>query len=66
MLTFLTVADGKIVLAQRLKLGAYTLFFVSKGGPVIKISVFLKFKQRKCEFSQAFSSLTQEDNDVVW
>ncbi len=38
---FLTVADGKTVVASRLKLKAFTIFFVSEGGPVIKISVLL-------------------------
>jgi len=65
---FLTVADGKIAVASRLKLGTFIiiLFFASDGGRVIKISVLLKFKLRKLEFSQAFSSVTQVDSDVVW
>ncbi len=63
---FLTVADGKTVVASRLKLKAFTKFFVSEGGPVIKISVLFQFKLRKLELSQAFSSLTQVDSDVVW
>lgn len=48
---FLTVADGKIVVASRVRLGAFTIGFVSEGGPVIKISVLFKYKLRKLEFS---------------
>ncbi len=43
---FLTVADGKTVVASRLKLEAFTIFSVSEGGPVIKMSVLFKFKIR--------------------
>ncbi len=48
---FLTVADGKTVVASRLKLEAFTIFLLVKGGPlpVIKISVLFKFKLRKLE-----------------
>ncbi len=48
---FLKVADGKTVVASRLKLEAFTIFVVSEGGPVIKISVLFKFKIRKLELS---------------
>ncbi len=51
MPTFLPVADGKTVVASRLKLEAFTIFFVSEGGTEIKMSVLFRFKLRKLELS---------------
>ncbi len=62
--TFLTVADGKIVCGINVKAGNISYIFC--WGPVIKMSVLLKFKLRKLEFSHVFNSLTHIDIDVVW
>ncbi len=63
--TFLTVADGKLEVASRSKLEKSVLFFIRDGGPVIKVSVLLKFKLRKLEYSQSFNSLTHEDKEAI-
>ncbi len=62
---FLTVADGNIEVASRSRLETSVLFFIRDGGPVIKISVLLKFKLRKLECSQSFNSLTHEDKEAI-
>ncbi len=41
---FLTVADGNIEIVSRSKLET-SIFFIRDGGPIIKISVLLKFKK---------------------
>ncbi len=63
---FLTVADGIMDVASRSSMGILVIFFVRDGGPVIKISVLVRFKLRKLQFSQVFNSLIHEDSDVVW
>ena len=63
---FLTVADGIIDVASRSSLGVLVIFFVRDGGPVIKISVLVRFKLRKLQFSHVFNSLTHDDSNVVW
>ncbi len=63
---FIMVDDGKHFVLSRLKLGTLVIFVVIVGGPVIKISVLLKFKRRKLEFSHIFNSLTHIDKDMVW
>ncbi len=49
---FLTVADGIMDVASRSSMGVLVIFFVRDGGPVIKISVLVRFKLRKLQFSQ--------------
>ncbi len=63
---FLTVADGIMDVASRSSMGILVIFFVRDGGPVIKISVLVRFKLRKLQFSQVFNSLIHADSDVVW
>ncbi len=63
--TFLTVADGNIEIASRSKLETSVLSFIWDGGPVIHISVLLKFKLRKLECSQSFKLLTHEDKEAI-
>ncbi len=58
---FLTVADGIMDVASRSSMGVLVIFFVRDGGPVIKISVLVRFKLRKLQFSQVFNSLIHED-----
>jgi len=52
---FLTVADG-IDVASRSSLGVLVIDFVRDGGPVIKISVSVRFKLRKFKLSQVNKS----------
>ncbi len=63
---FLTVADGIMDVASRSSMGILVIFFVRDGGPVFKISVLVRFKLRKLQFSQVFNSLIHEDSAVVW